>query len=175
MSKVIAIATNLVLDSELFSPKRALEKAGNQVDIAEEKPNKVMTSMQITGKPGKQFKSTKSIDDVKLNDYDALFIPGGFSPDQLRIDDRYVNFVKQFILSNKPIFAICHGPQMFIQSGLANRLIVTAWQSVRNDLYYAGATVKNAPLVIDHKHNIITSRYPGDLKYFNKAAVNALK
>ena len=52
------------------------------------------------------------IDDVKPEDFDALFLPGGFSPDQLRADDRFVEFTKAFMDAKKPVFAICHGPQL---------------------------------------------------------------
>ncbi|UQS86060.1 type 1 glutamine amidotransferase (plasmid) [Nicoliella spurrieriana] len=170
MSKVAAIVTSMYEDVELTSPKKALEDAGNQVDIIENEANGT-----IEGKHGDKQTVNKSIDDAKLEDYDALLVPGGFSPDQLRADDRYINFAKQFLLSGKPVFAICHGPQLFIQTGLVSELTLTSYVTVMPDLYYAGGNVKDEPVVIDEKHNLITSRTPDDLDYFNKAIVDALK
>lgn len=169
MAKIIAIATNLFEDSELTSPKKALEDAGHTVDVAENEANK-----DITGKHGAKVAVNKTIDQVNFNDYDALLIPGGFSPDQLRADQRYVNLVRSFLLSDKPVFAICHGPQLFIQSGLASALTLTAVSQVRNDLFYAGAKTKDQSVVVDSKHNLVTSRTPADLKDFNREAKKML-
>ena len=168
--KVAALVTNQFEDVELTSPRKALESAGNHVDVIEKQAGST-----IVGEHGTKAKVDKSIDDVKPDDYDALLLPGGFSPDQLRVDDRFVNFVKSFLMSNKPVFAICHGPQFFMQSGLANQLTLTAYTTIRTDLFYAGARVKNQALVVDKKHNLYTSRTPDDLDQFNPAIVKALK
>lgn len=170
MSKVATIVTNDVEDIELTSPLEALKNDGNEVEIIENKAN-----ADLLGKHGYEFKSDKGIDEVSVDDYDALLIPGGFSPDQLRADERFVKLVKDFILSNKPVFAICHGPQIFIQTGLTNELELTAFKSVQPDLFYAGAQVKDEAVVIDEKHQIVTSRTPDDLEQFNQAIVNALR
>lgn len=169
MSKIIAIATNDVEDIELSSPVKKLKEAGHTVDLVEKQAGR-----QIIGKHGNKFDVDKSIDGLKISDYDALLIPGGFSPDQLRADDRFVDLVKDFLLANKPVFAICHGPQLFIQAGLASELTLTAYLTVRRDLYYAGARVKDEPVVIDKKHDLITSRTPADLDAFNTAIVDRL-
>ncbi len=88
-----------------------------------------------------------TITDVKPEDFDGLLLPGGFSPDELRADDRFVNFVKAFLLDDKPVLAICHGPQFFIQTGYTKGRTMTAYTTVRPALYYAGAIVKNEPVV----------------------------
>lgn len=170
MSKVATIVTNDVEDIELTSPLEALNEAGHKSEIIENKANK-----NLLGKHGYEFKSDKGIDDVSVDEYDALLIPGGFSPDQLRADERFVQLVKDFILSNKPVFAICHGPQIFIQTGLTNELTLTSFKSVQPDLFYAGAQVKDEAVVVDEKHQVITSRTPDDLDQFNKAIVDSLK
>ena len=76
-------------------------------------------------KKGTKFKSDKGIDEVKPEDFDALLIPGGFSPDQLRSDARFVSFVSYFLDKDQPLFAICHGPQLFIQ--------IRTYQRAHND------------------------------------------
>ena len=117
--KIAAIVTDLVEDVELSSPKEALEKDGNEVTIISFEANQ-----EITGKKGTKFKSDKGIDEVKPEDFDALLIPGGFSPDQLRSDARFVSFVSYFLDKDQPLFAICHGPQLFIQTGLLTQPFV---------------------------------------------------
>lgn len=169
MSKIAVIVTNYVEDVEYTSPVDTLKKAGHEVVIIERHAGN-----QITGKHGVSIRADKGIDEVSVNDFDALLIPGGFSPDQLRADNRFVDFVKGFLLKNKPIFAICHGPQLFIQTGLASALKLTAYNTVRFDLYYAGAQVLDEPVVIDQKHKLITSRTPEDLPEFNKKIKVAL-
>ncbi|MCM0598132.1 type 1 glutamine amidotransferase domain-containing protein [Periweissella fabalis] len=169
MAKIIAIATDDFEDSELTSPKEALEAAGHVVDIVENEAGKT-----ITGKHGATFETVKGIDNAKLSDYDALLIPGGFSPDKLRVDERYVKLTKEFLEANKPVFTICHGPQLFIQTGISDQLTLTAYQSVQADLKYAGANVKDEEVVIDDKHQLISSRTPKDLPAFNAAIVEAL-
>ncbi|CAH0416452.1 type 1 glutamine amidotransferase [Periweissella fabaria] len=169
MAKIIAIATDDFEDSELISPKEALENVGHTVDVVEHTAKKI-----ITGKHGTEVITTKGIDDAKLADYDALLIPGGFSPDKLRIDERYVNLTRAFLESDKPVFTICHGPQLFIQTGITDQLTLTAYQSVQPDLKYAGANVKDAQVVIDDEHQLISSRTPKDLPAFNAAIIKAL-
>jgi protease I len=168
MSKVAVIVTDLVEDVEYTSPVEALQQAGQQVvTISFDGKN------ELTGKHGTKIKVNQGISDVKPEDFDALLIPGGFSPDQLRADEKFVDFVKAFLLADKPTFAICHGPQLFIQTGLVKDRVMTAFKTVKPDLYYAGARVKDQPVVIDDQ--LITSRTPDDLPDFNKAIVTALK
>ncbi|SFG17116.1 type 1 glutamine amidotransferase domain-containing protein [Sporolactobacillus nakayamae] len=167
MSKVAVLVTNDVEDSEFTSPKEALEAAGHKITVIEKEEGTV-----LTGKHGTKIPVDKGIDDVKPEDFDALLIPGGFSPDQLRVDPRFVAFTKYFLGYNKPLFSICHGPQLFIQTGLVKGRTLTAYASIQPDLYYAGAIVENEPVVIDHA--LITSRVPDDLPAFNKAIVDAL-
>lgn len=101
-------------------------------------------------------------------DFDALFIPGGFSPDQLRADQRFVEFTKFFLATNKLTASICHGPQLMIQTGCT----MTAYLTVQPDLYYAGARIEDKAVVIDG--NLITSREPKDIPAFNDAFLSAL-
>ena len=169
MSKIAVIVTNDVEDVEFTSPVDALKAAGHDVTVIENE-----AGSKIVGKHGLELTADKGIADVSVADFDALLIPGGFSPDQLRVDERFVDFVKGFLLSNKNVFAICHGPQLFIQSGLASALKLTAFTSVRPDLYYAGAQVLDEPVVVDEKHKLITSRTPDDLNDFNREITAAL-
>ena len=93
---------------------------------------------------------------VNPNDFDALYIPGGFSPDHLRLVPEAVNFVKAF--ANKLIFALCHGPQLLISADLVKGKTITSWPALEIDLKNAGANWVNQEVVADG--NIITSRMP---------------
>ena len=115
-----------------------------------------------------------SIADAKPEDYDGLLIPGGFSPDHLRGDSegRYGTFAKYFTKNDVPTFAICHGPQILIDTDDLSGRTVTAVLNVRKDLANAGAQVVDESVVVDK--NIVTSRTPDDLDDFNKAIVDQL-
>ncbi|MQS75063.1 type 1 glutamine amidotransferase domain-containing protein [Companilactobacillus halodurans] len=167
MSKIIAVMANDVEDIEYTSPAKALTDAGNEVTLVGANANE-----KLTGKHGTEFTTDKGIDDIKADDYDALLIPGGFSPDNLRSDDRFVELAKKFMLTDKAVFSICHGPQLLMQTGLVKGRTLTSYETVQTDLYYAGGIVKDEPVVIDR--HLITSRTPDDLDAFNKAIVNEL-
>ena len=170
MSKKIAVVvTDLFEDSEYTSPVEALEKAGHQTVVIEKEAGKVVK--------GKREESEVTIDlgidDANPSDYDALLIPGGFSPDKLRADDRFLAFVRHFDTEKKPIFTICHGPQLMINAEIVAGKKMTSVKQVGIDLKNAGAEWEDSPLVIDDS-GLITSRTPEDLPVFNEAIVKAL-
>ena len=155
-------------DSEFRVPYDRLKEEGYQVDVIG-----VKAGEELKGYKGKEkVKVEKSIDQVKAEDYDALLIPGGQSPDHLRADRRMVEFVKKFDQAGKPIAAVCHGPQLLIAAHLVKGRTLTAWQTIQDDLRQIGATVKDEPVVRDR--NWITSRKPDDLQQFSDAIVEEL-
>ena len=155
-------------DSEFRVPYDRLKEEGYQVDVIG-----VKAGEELKGYKGKEkVKAEKSIDQVKVEDYDALLIPGGQSPDRLRADRRMVEFVKEFDQAEKPIAAVCHGPQLLIAAHLVKGRTLTAWQTIQDDLRQIGATVKDEPVVRDR--NWITSRKPDDLQQFSDAIVEEL-
>ena len=108
--KIATVITNLFEDSEYTEPAKAFEEAGHEiVTIGNQKGDTVIGKQEESKVP-----IDYGIDEVDPNEYDALFIPGGFSPDQLRADDRFVEFAKHFMDEKKPVLAICHGPQLLI-------------------------------------------------------------
>jgi protease I len=155
-------------DSEFRVPYDAVKNAGYQVDIIGPK-----AGMELKGYKGKEtVKAEKGIDEVRPDDYQALLIPGGHSPDQLRKDKKIVEFVKKFDALKRPLAAVCHGPQLLLTARLVKGRTLTAWETVQGDLEQAGANVKDQEVVIDQ--NWITSRKPEDLKAFSDALLNAL-
>ncbi|MGO1632251.1 MAG: type 1 glutamine amidotransferase domain-containing protein [Staphylococcus equorum] len=167
--KVAIIVTNEFEDIELTSPQEAIEEAGHETVIIGDTANS-----EVVGKHGAKATVEVSIADAKPEDYDGLLIPGGFSPDHLRGDSegRYGTFAKYFTKNDVPTFAICHGPQILIDTDDLNGRTLTAVLNVRKDLSNAGAQVVDESVVVDK--NIVTSRTPDDLDDFNREIANQL-
>ncbi len=168
MAKVACLLGPEFEDSEFQIPYERLERAGHQVDVIGTSVGEV-----VAGKKGKvKAKIELSIDTAEPDAYDLLFIPGGHSPDHLRADDRFVEFVRAFDATGKPIAAVCHGAQLLLSAGLVKGRTLTAWKTVQHDLRHAGANVRDEPVVRDGSW--ITSRQPSDLDAFTSAILDAL-
>ncbi|MFO7317640.1 MAG: type 1 glutamine amidotransferase domain-containing protein [Bacilli bacterium] len=169
MAKIATLITDLFEDVEFTSPREALENAGHTIVTIDKEGNKT-----VKGKRGAKVDIDYGIEEVHPDDFDALFIPGGFSPDLLRDDDRVVAFVKAFMKANKLVFAICHGPQLLISARELEGRDVTGYKSIRVDLENAGAKFHDEPVVVCG-NQLVTSRTPNDLPEFNREIVNLLK
>lgn len=170
MSKKIAVLiTDEFEDSEFTSPADAFRKAGHQVITIEKKAGNT-----VTGKRGEaKVKIDASIDEVNPTDFDALLLPGGHSPDSLRGDDRFVTFTRDFVNSGKPVFAICHGPQLLISADVVRGRKLTAVKPIVVDVKNAGADFYDQEVVVD-KDQLVTSRTPDDLPAFNRESLRLL-
>lgn len=113
------------------------------------------------GKHGLTVNVDATFEEVRPQDFDALFIPGGWMPDRVRRDRRAVEWIREFFLSGKPVGAICHGPQLLISARVLSGYRMTAVPAIRDDLEYAGAVFVDEPVVRDR--NLVTSRVPPDL------------
>ena len=168
MSKIGVLIDNMFEDSEYKKPAAAFKKAKHElVHIG------VKKGIVKGEKTGMKVKVEKAVKDVVAGDFDALFIPGGYSPDRLRSHDEVITFVKEFAATGKPIFFICHGVQLLITADLLKGRRVTGWKSLVQDIKNAGAEYLDREVVGDG--NFISSRYPGDLPAFIKASLNKLK
>ncbi|MGF9978262.1 type 1 glutamine amidotransferase domain-containing protein [Viridibacillus arvi] len=168
MAKVATVITNMFEDVEFTDPAKAMRDAGHEVFTIE---NEV--GNQVEGKHGEKVKINYAIDDVKPEDFDALFIPGGFSPDLLRADDRFVNFTKAFMDARKPVFAICHGPQLLISAKTLDGRGATGYKSIRVDMENAGAIYKDEEVFVC-QNQLVTSRTPDDIPAFNRELLKLL-
>lgn len=156
-------------DSELVEPMRAMKNAGARVSIVGSGSKKV-----YRGKRGSvTARVDTTADKVKVKDFDAVVVPGGYAADKMRLHQSMVDLVKQARDLGKIIAAICHGPQLLISADIVRGHRVTSWPSVAVDLSNAGADWIDAPVVRDG--NLITSRKPADLPRFNKAIIEALR
>ncbi|WP_345242542.1 type 1 glutamine amidotransferase domain-containing protein [Pontibacillus salipaludis] len=169
MSKIACVVTELFEDVEYTDPVKAFKEAGHEVVTIEKQQGKT-----VTGKQGNETVTIdKSIDDVKPEDFDALLIPGGFSPDQLRADERFVKFAKHFMDEKKPVFAICHGPQLLITAKTLEGRRATGFTSIAVDMEYAGVDYKDEEVVVCG-NQLVTSRQPDDIPAFNRESLKLL-
>jgi len=170
--KIAIITENGFEESELTSPKQALEEAGAKVDIVSPQKNKVKAwdhdhwSIELP--------VNVSIEKANADDYDALVIPGGvLNPDKMRLNQKCVEFAQHFLETGKPVAAICHGPQLLIETGMISGRHVTSYPSVKTDLENAGAIWTDREVIVDN--GLVTSRSPKDLPAFNKKMIEEIK
>src|SRR3954464_7454394 len=171
-SKILIIATNGFEQSELEVPRDQLKSAGAKVTIAS--PD----GKQIMGWDQKDWGRPADVDiaiaDAKCADYDALVIPGGvINPDKMRMDEKIVGLVKEFLASGKIVAAVCHGPWMLVEAGALQDRKATSWPSLKTDMKNAGADWVDQEVVVDD--GIITSRNPGDLPAFVKKIIEEVQ
>jgi protease I len=161
--KVAILVANGFEQSEYVKPLEALKNAGAEVHTVSPEEGKVKGWNQDNW--GKEFSVDKKLNEVKAEQYDALVLPGGqMNPDNLRMEDKAVQLVKDFSSQKKPIAAICHGPWLLVEADIVEGRTITSWPSVKTDLINAGAIWKDQEVVEDS--GIITSRNPDDLPAF---------
>jgi protease I len=169
--RVAILTENGFEQVELTSPKEALEKEGIKVEIISPEKGKVKAWDKKNW--GIELPVDKQLSDANPKDYNMLVLPGGvMNPDKLRMNKEAVQFVKTFLQSGKPVAAICHGPQVLIETGLLNGKRLTSYPSLKTDLQNAGASWVDQECVQDG--NLTTSRKPDDLPAFNKAILESL-
>ncbi|MGN8227971.1 type 1 glutamine amidotransferase domain-containing protein [Paenibacillus polymyxa] len=168
MSKIAFLLADQFEDSEMKVPYDELKKAGHEADIVGLKQGE-----KVSGKQGKaSYTIEKAIADVKSSDYDAVVIPGGSSPENLRLDAHVLKFVTEINEAKKTIGAICHGPQVLASADLLQGRTITAYPPLKDDLINAGAHFEDREAVVDG--NFITSRTPKDEPAFVRELLKAL-
>lgn len=167
--KKVAILTEEGFEQvELTSPKSALLDAGATVHVISPKSGRIKAWDKTNW--GIEVDVDKQLDEVSPDDYDALMLPGGvLNPDKLRQNKEAVAFVTAFLEEGKPVAAICHGPQMLIETGLIKGRKLTSFPSLQTDLKNAGAKWVDEEVVVDN--GLVTSRRPDDLPAFNKKMI----
>lgn len=168
MRKILVMVGEGVEDAEFIYPYYRFQEEGYRIEVVGSKAKEI-----YMGKRGVPFRSNLSPEEVTVEEYDALIIPGGRAPDRMRIDKGLVKIVKEVYEKGKIIAAICHGPQMLIEADVLRGKKATCWKSVATDLKNAGATFVDAPVVVDG--NIVTSRFPADLPKFCRETIKLLK
>lgn len=164
--KIALFVANLYEDLELWYPYLRMKEEGASVTIIGPQMN------TFTGKHGIPVKTDKPITLVTEKEFDALIIPGGYSPDHMRRSPEMIEFVKQMNEQGKIIAAICHAGWMLVSAGIIKGKKVTSFYSIKDDVVNAGAHWVDEEVVKDG--NIITSRKPGDLPMFCRTIIESM-
>lgn len=164
--KALILSANDFEDSELLVPYYRLIEAGYTVDIASEKAG------IIRGMHGYEVQAVKSFADIDANKYAVLILPGGRAPASVRKDPNANSIVRHFLDGNKPVGAICHGPQTLISAGVLRDRRATCYRTVANELLEAGALYEDCEVVVDGC--LVTSRQPADLPAFMREIMKLL-
>lgn len=166
--KFLILATDRFEESELFGPKRMIEERGGTVVLASIGRDPIQAT--VHDQPGRMIRPDVTLAEVRVNEYDALILPGGVgNPDRLRMEDQAVAIIRAFHAAQKPIGAICHGPWLLVEADVLRGETATSWPSIRTDLKNAGATVVDSPAVTSG--NLVTSREPDDVPAFTEALI----
>ena len=169
--KVAILTENGFEEVELTSPMNALEQAGVTVEIVSPQKDKVRAwnhdhwSIELP--------VDKQLSNANPEDYDMLVLPGGvLNPDKTRLNKDCISFAQHFLEQGKPLAAICHGPQLLIETGMLDGRTMTSYPSIRTDLVNAGVNWVDKEVVVDN--GLVTSRSPQDLEAFNKKMLEEL-
>jgi protease I len=155
-------------DRELTGPLDALRDAGATVTIVGP-----TAGTEFRGKRGQAVvTSDVAAGAVRITDFDALVIPGGYAPDKMRMRHAMVDLARDAMEAGKPVAAICHGPQLLISADALRGRTLTCWPSIAVDVKNAGGLYVDKPVVEDG--NLITSRKPDDVPMFSEAIIRAL-
>lgn len=169
--KVAILTENGFEEVELTSPMEALKQAGVEVHVISPQKEKVKAWKEEAW--GIEVPVDKVLDEANPEDYDMLLLPGGvMNPDTLRMNEKAVAFAQHFLEQGKPLAAICHGPQLLIETGMLDGRSMTSYPSLQTDLKNAGVAWVDEEVVTDN--GLVTSRKPGDLEAFNKKVLEEL-
>ncbi|MBN1769551.1 MAG: type 1 glutamine amidotransferase [Prolixibacteraceae bacterium] len=166
--KFVAIIHQIFEDLELWYPVIRLREAGAEVVLAGEK-----AGSQYTGKNGVPATADIGYDELDVNEYDGLIIPGGYAPDKMRRYPKVLDFVKQMDKAGKPIGIICHAGWVTISANILKGRKVTSVGAIKDDMVNAGANWVDKPVVVDK--NLVSSRTPVDLPEYMKAYLELFK
>jgi protease I len=165
--KALMISADNFEDTELLVPYSRLKEEGIQVDLAS------MNTGKIKGKHGYEVAVDKTLKEVKPEEYDVLVLPGGKAPEVVRKEKKAIEIAKHFFEKNKPVAAICHGPQTLITAGLMKGRHATSYKSVAPEMKEAGAIYEDREVVVDG--NLVTSRQPSDLPAFLREMMKKIR
>lgn len=154
-------------DLELWYPKIRLEEEGASTVVAG------LGEKTYTGKRGYPVTADRNVDDVYVEEYDGLVIPGGWAPDVMRRSDKLLRITKEIAAAGKPVAFICHAAWVLVSAGLLRGRRVTCVRAIRDDVVNAGAEYVDEAVVVDG--NFVSSRTPADLPAFCRALIAALE
>lgn len=165
--KALILSADQFEDTELLVPFYRFQEEGIAVDVASLKKG------TITGKHGYAVEANKTLDEITADEYDILILPGGKAPETVRKQKKAVEIAQHFFQENKPVAAICHGPQTLITAGLLKGRRATSYRSVAQEMKEAGALYEDSEVVVDG--NLVTSRQPSDIPAFVRETLKLIR
>ena len=170
--RVAILVDDYFEEAEFTGPIKDLKEAGATVEIIAPQAGEIhaMHHVEIAD----TYRADKSIDDVRIDEYDALVLPGGaVNADSLRMNDKAKIWIRKFMEMGKPVAAICHAPWALVSAGVAKGRRLTSFETIQDDMRNAGANWVDEEVVIDN--NLITSRKPDDVPAFDNALISMLQ
>lgn len=156
MKKIAVLIENKFEESELLYPYHRFREDFEVTLVGTD------ADTEYEGKAGSfKLKSDKASSEVSADDFDAIYVPGGFAPDAMRKSEATIKLVKDMHEAGKMIGAVCHGPWMLVEADILRDVKATSVKTIKTDLVNAGAKWEDSELVIDK--NIYTARTPKDL------------
>ncbi|HLR89350.1 MAG TPA: type 1 glutamine amidotransferase domain-containing protein [Balneolaceae bacterium] len=172
--KVAILATNGFEEVEVTEPRKALDDAGMKTHLVSPEENTIRAWDESDW--GEDYEVDVPLKKADSGTYDALFLPGGvLNPDKLRMNQDAIQFINEFLDAEKPIAAICHGPQLLIETGKLDGVDMTSYAAIKTDVKNAGANWTDEEVVVDEDKKLITSRSPDDIPAFNKKMVEKFR
>lgn len=167
-TRVAVLVEQKYEELEVWYPVYRLREAGCEVVLVGPKAGETYPS-----KLGYPAKATAAAADVTADQFAAVVIPGGFSPDYVRRSEAMLKLVRDAVAQGKPVAAICHGPWVLCSTTALKGRTATGFHSIKDDMVNAGATFVDREVVVDG--NVITSRKPDDLPAFMRALLEKLR
>ena len=168
MSNIAILVENGFEDVELLYPYYRFQEAGYHVEVVGPE-----AGVSYKGKKGGSIKSTLTPEDVDLDDYAAVIVPGGWAPDRMRTKPGLVQLVRDADAKELVIAAICHAAQLLVEADILRGRKLTCVRSVSTDVRNAGGEYLNQEVVVDG--NLVTSRTPPDMPAWCRETLKLLK
>jgi protease I len=162
------VANEGIEQVELTEPWKAVEDAGGEPELIAPESGKAQAFNHLD--KADTFDVDKTVSEANADDYDGLMLPGGVAnPDNLRLHEDAVSFVKAFFEQGKPVAAICHAPWTLVEAGMVDGMTLTSWPSLQTDIRNAGGNWVDEEVHVDN--GLVTSRKPDDLPAFNSKMI----
>lgn len=164
--KALIVSADGFEDAELRVPLLRLQEESVAVDVAS------IRRGRIRGKHGYETDVDKALQEIRPQEYDLLILPGGKAPAMLRKERAALEIVRAFMAADKPVAAICHGPQILVDAGVMRGRRATCFHTIAAELRDAGALYEDREVIVDG--NLITARQPADLPAFVRETMKRL-
>jgi protease I len=156
---------------ELEQPLEAIREAGAETVLISPEAGEIQAFNHLD--KGDTFEAELAVSEASADDYDGLVMPGGVAnPDNVRLVDDAVSFVRAFFEAGKPVAAICHAPWVLVEAGVVRGRTLTSYPSLETDIRNAGGEWVDQEVSVDN--GLVTSRKPDDLPAFIAKAIEEI-